>query len=87
MAEIIVRGVDDDLVKALKVRADQESSSVEAVVVRLLEEGLGGAVPATGEHHDLDALAGTWSPADAAEFEQATEPTRQVDRNLWQAAE
>ncbi len=84
MGDIIVRGVDDALFKALKARAEQDASSVEDVVVRLIEEGLGSPGP-KGEYRDLDALAGTWSEADVAEFEQATENLRQIDRNLWQA--
>jgi uncharacterized protein YukJ len=35
-------------------------------------------------HHDLDALAGTWSHEDATAFEAATLETRQIDAELWQ---
>ena len=34
-------------------------------------------------HNDLDALAGTWSAADAAEFEQATAGIDEFDAALW----
>jgi hypothetical protein len=33
--------------------------------------------------HDLDFLAGTWSEADAAEFDKATASLRKVDEELW----
>jgi hypothetical protein len=35
------------------------------------------------QYHDLDALAGTWSEEDAAEFDQATVSFRQIDEELW----
>ena len=28
-------------------------------------------------------LAGTWSETEAAEFERATEPFRQIDEKMW----
>jgi len=35
-------------------------------------------------HNDLDALAGTWSAAEAAEFEQATAAgIDEIDAALW----
>ncbi len=34
-------------------------------------------------HNDLDALAGTWSTADAAEFERATAGFGEIDAALW----
>jgi hypothetical protein len=34
-------------------------------------------------HHDLDALAGTWSAEDLREFEEAIEPLTTIDEQLW----
>jgi hypothetical protein len=34
-------------------------------------------------HNDLDALAGTWTAADAAEFERATADFDEIDTALW----
>ena len=34
-------------------------------------------------HNDLDALAGTWTAADAAEFERATAGFGEIDAALW----
>jgi len=33
--------------------------------------------------HDLDALAGTWSDAEAAEFQRATDDFSRIDPTLW----
>jgi hypothetical protein len=35
------------------------------------------------EYHDLDAMAGTWSEADAVAFQTATAPFEQIDDVLW----
>lgn len=35
------------------------------------------------EHHDLDALAGTWSAGDAQAFNNAVAPFEQIDDALW----
>jgi len=34
-------------------------------------------------HHDLDALAGTWSEADARAFDEAVETFGRIDPELW----
>lgn len=34
-------------------------------------------------HHDLDALAGTWSEADAEAFEAGVAGSARVDPELW----
>jgi hypothetical protein len=35
-------------------------------------------------HHDLDALAGTWTAEDASAFDAATAKSRKIDAELWQ---
>jgi len=54
-------------------------------VVQILEEAT-GAAPPDGEkvrHHDLDALAGSWSADEAAEFDEALAEQRAVDPEMW----
>lgn len=85
MANLSVRGLDDALLNALKARALHDSASVNGLVLRLLREAVGEAVPGKAkiEHHDLDALAGTWSAADEKDFQQATQAFAEVDPKLW----
>jgi hypothetical protein len=75
----------DKALAALKKRAAKEDSSVNTLVVRLIEQGLGlrRSKPALARHDDLDALAGSWRKNDAAAFERATAPLRKVDAKLW----
>ena len=85
MTNLSIRGLDDKALATLKRRAAQEDASVNTLVVRLIEQGLGlrRAKPSLIRHDDLDALAGTWRKQDASEFEGATAPFAKVDAELW----
>ena len=57
---------------------------VNKTLLALLSERLGLAGEAGAvEYDDLDALAGTWTKADGARFEEALRAQRQVDARLW----
>jgi plasmid stability protein len=85
MTNLSIRGLDDKALAALKRRAAKEDASVNTLVVRLIEQGLGlrRAKPALVRHDDLDALAGAWRKQDASEFDRATAPFTKVDAALW----
>lgn len=84
MNTMTVRGIDDETSSALKRRAHQEGTSVNALTVHLLRQSLGLEKRRhTTPHHDLDYLAGTWSEAEAEAFNQATAAFEKVDENLW----
>ncbi len=89
MANLSLRGLDPTVLNALKARAQQDSASVNGLVVRLLGEAMGAGQPARGrvEHHDLDDLAGTWSAQDEREFQQASQAFAEVDPDLWKAGQ
>lgn len=81
---LTVRGLSREASSRLKRQAAREKSSVNALVVRLIEAQTGAAraaVPAVVR--DLDHLAGTWSAADAKAFERATAPFNAIDPALW----
>lgn len=85
MPNLSIRGLDDRALAELKKRAIKEDASVNTLVLRLIEQGLGRrrAKPALQRHDDLDALAGSWRKSDAAAFERATAPFGEVDTKLW----
>jgi hypothetical protein len=56
---------------------------VEVVARQLIYRGL-EAENRHKRYHDLDDLAGTWSPEEADEFRQAISDLNQIDRSLWQ---
>jgi hypothetical protein len=85
MTNLSIRGLDDKALAALKKRAAKEDASVNTLVLRLIEQGLGlrRAKPALHRHDDLDALAGSWRRNDATEFERAAASFSEVDAKLW----
>ena len=85
MANLSIRGLDAKALAELKSRAAKEDASVNTLVLRLIEQGLGHrrARPALPRHDDLDALAGSWREDEAVEFERATAPFGEVDTKLW----
>jgi hypothetical protein len=79
-----IRGLDDLTVKALKEKAKKEGSSINAALIKLVQENLGiKNKKRTVVYNDLDHLAGTWSDKDFKEFLQATADFEKIDKNLW----
>ncbi|MBM4265854.1 MAG: hypothetical protein FJ144_04460 [Deltaproteobacteria bacterium] len=74
-----VRDVPAHVDRALRRKAGEEGKSLNEVLREALtrEAGVGGAV----EHHDLDALAGTWE--DDPEFDRAIAEQDRIDEALW----
>lgn len=84
MATMTLRGLDDQMVDALKKRASREGASVNATTLRLLREALSLEKRKRSIiYSDIDHLAGTWSREDQAEFERNTAVFEQVDEDLW----
>lgn len=85
MKRLTVRNVDDRLHAALKREARRRGMSVNRYVLQLLTEatGLETASVRPRVHHDLDRLAGTWTPEQADEFIRRLDEQRQVDEELW----
>ena len=84
MTTMTIRGLDDVTIKALKEKAKKEGSSVNAALVKLIQEGLGiKKKKRSVVYTDLDELAGTWSDKDYQEFVQATADFTKIDEDVW----
>jgi len=70
MAQLTIRNVDDELVRALKIRAATHGRSAEAEVREILRSALTRgsgrtlkehllAMPDVGEEHDFERIAGS----------------------------
>jgi hypothetical protein len=80
----IIRGLDDVTIKALKEKAKQEGTSVNATLVKLLQEELGlRKKKRSVVYNDLDHLAGTWSGMDYKEFQKRIKDFETIDENMW----
>lgn len=85
MPNLGIRGLEPETLAALKVLARRHNTSVNATVLRLIEQELGkrpGKL-VRQRYDDLDALAGTWSREEAAEFEAVTADSRWIEPDLW----
>ncbi|MBW6512511.1 MAG: hypothetical protein K0A93_10440 [Desulfuromonadaceae bacterium] len=84
MANMTLRGIDEQMAQALKERASQEGSSVNAVTLHLLRKSLGlEKRKRCATYSDLDHLAGTWSQENEDEFKRNTAVFERVDEELW----
>jgi len=84
MKTITVRGVDENLEKALRKRAKSKNESMNKIILNILkkETGLKKEKPFK-TYNDLDNLAGTWSEKDLDEFNSNTDIFEKVDLQDW----
>ena len=88
MATMSIRGLDDQVLARLKEQATQQGSSLNSLVLRLLQGTDKAATPVPlQKFDDLDALAGTWNPDEARAFAANTAAFTEVDAALWQPAQ
>ena len=86
MKPITLRQLPDALARLIRRKAETEGLSLNRAVIAVLEERLGGAparAHAETHHHELDALAGAWSDAEARTFDRALAAQRAIDPELW----
>lgn len=85
MKAVTLRNLPPELARMIRQAADEKRTSINKVVIRLLEENLGirGKKKDKPLHHDLDALAGSWTKEEALEFEKALARQRTIDPDLW----
>ena len=72
--------VDGQTLAQLKRQAKQEGTSLNSLMLRLLQ---GVGTDAVQTFSDLDALAGTWNAEEAQAFERSTAAFAEVDAALW----
>jgi len=84
MATMTIRGLDELTIKALKEKAKEEGTSVNATLVNLLKEDLGlKKKKRMVLYNDLDHLAGTWSDKEYKEFQRVMKDFETVDESIW----
>lgn len=85
MANISLRGIDEDTAARLKEEAKRRRVSVNALILSLIRSGVeaGSRMRRRHLYHDLDALAGTWTAEEASEFLKAVADFEKVDQELW----
>ena len=84
MKTITIRGIDAELDRVIKSKAQQNNLSVNQWILQALKRVTGtGKDPVFRKHHDLDALAGGWSSEEAKLFRKNTEIFERIDEEAW----
>jgi len=84
--QLTLRGFDEQLGRAITELAAREGISWNRAVLRLARRGAGLGAPRRDPDRigdSLDAFAGTWSAAEAREFEETASGFEQIDEELW----
>lgn len=77
-----LRGISSEVMLSLKKEAKRAHTSVNALVLKMIERGLGFTYE-KAIHHDLDHLAGSWTAAEEKAFNKDTQVFEQIDQELW----
>lgn len=85
MKAITLRNLPPRVARMVRQKAQAEGASINKTVIRLLEERetSGQTKGRKVLHHDLDALAGSWTRKDAAVFDRHLARLRTIDPELW----
>jgi hypothetical protein len=84
MSQITLRKLPRDLEKMVRQQARLRRSSLNKTIIALLQKSLG--IADSGQKGTgLAALAGTWSAAEAEEFDRNTGLFEQIDRGVWES--
>ena len=86
MKQLTIRGLGDDLARAIRRLANREGTSLNRAAVKLLRRGAGlerGRGPDT-VGSSLDDLIGTWSDAEADEVGRALRHFKNIDEAMWE---
>ena len=84
MKTMTIRGLDESTVKAIKDRAHKEGTSVNAALLKIIQEELALKKKSRIKiYTDLDHLAGTWSEKEYKLFQKRIEDFEMVDENMW----
>lgn len=78
-----LRGIDEQVHRALKERAERSGISINALILDCIHKGLGIGGAKRNKYHDLDHLAGTWTDREKEEFLAAVRDFEAVDEGLW----
>jgi hypothetical protein len=83
MSNLTLCGCDEELTRALTDTSKRGGLSVNRLILETLRETLIGKGKKPRRYNDLDALAGTWTVAEAAEFDQSVIGFEETDEELW----
>ena len=85
MTALHIRSIDAHTMAKLKAESEAKKLSVNALVIQLLEKGVGVThAQKKITYHDLDQYAGTWTQKEASLFLNKVAHFEKIDEELWQ---
>lgn len=79
-----LRGISPEVMSLLKHKAKELKISVNILILRLIEQGVGySGKPKKVIHHDLDFLIGNWSQKESKEFDERVKVFETIDEEIW----
>ena len=82
MKAITLRNLPPELAAKIEREAEQSNASLNATVIRLLQQALGQG--GQGKKRDLSDLGGGWTKEEADAFDRRVSELRQIDPELWE---
>lgn len=85
MKAVTLRNVPPEIAKLVRKEAERQRTSINKAVISLLQARAEGRKKKKTKtiYDDLDALAGSWTKKEAAEFDKALNSQRSIDPELW----
>jgi hypothetical protein len=82
---LTIDNFNSEILGRLQSEAQRRGVEVKVLVEEIIQDKLGAPVKSdsTQSHHELDALAGTWSAEEAENFLSTIAEMRQCDEGLW----
>ena len=82
MKTLSLRGIDEEMEKALKKEAQTAKTSINTTILNLIRESIG--LRKRGKiYQDLDELAGTWNEKDEEMFKENTQFFDRINNEIW----
>ena len=85
MNAITIRNLPPEVARVIRHKAKIEGTSLNRTVINLLRERVSQPKNAAKRtrYRDLSALAGSWTRAEATEFNKHLAAQRKIDPELW----
>ena len=82
MKTLSLRGIDEEMEKALKKEAQRAKTSINTTMLNLIRESI-GLKKRVKIYQDLDELAGTWNEKDEEMFKENTQFFDKINKEIW----
>jgi hypothetical protein len=82
---LTISNIDRATIDRLQAEARRRGVAMSVIAYEALRRGMPQSLSndSSAIHHDLDSLAGTWSPEEAREFLSTIGDFEQIDGDLW----